>query len=381
MLDGFGNRIAILNCLYAVQTLFSEDMGAALARAVNNWVAKEWLDRDPRLRASIVVPIQNAEMAAIEIDCCAADRRFVQVLLPCLDQPLGRRLHWPIYEAAQRHGLPVAIHAGSTYRHLVTPVGWPSTFTEDYVAQAQGFQTQLTSLVCEVLSRFPDLAFVFAESGFTWLPSYLWRLTKYWHGLRMEIPWVDQPPADLIRRQVRFTLQPVDAPPDSDDILRVIEHVGSEELLLFSTDYPHWQSDEGDDPFPSFSAALRQKLLWDNPLQNLCPHPGGFCMNIEVAQRTESRRQGAADHRRLRHSSGTRQALRHLAVFAEALARARADLWPAAAATAFRAARPIRRVSRMPRGWTPGRPTAGRAAILRSCSASISTPTMSSLAS
>jgi predicted TIM-barrel fold metal-dependent hydrolase len=92
----------------------------------------------------------------------------------------------------------------------------------------------------------------------------------------MEIPWVDQPPADLIRRQVRFTLQPVDAPPDSDDILRVIEHVGSEELLLFSTDYPHWQFD-GDDPFPaSFSAALRQKLLWDNPLQTYARIREGF---------------------------------------------------------------------------------------------------------
>jgi len=267
-LDGFGSRIAILNCLYAVQTLFSEDMGAALARAVNDWLAKEWLDRDPRLRGSIVVPIQNAEMAAAEIDRCAADRRFVQVLLPCLsDQPLGRRLHWPIYEAAQRHGLPVAIHAGSTYRHPVTPVGWPSTFTEDYVAQAQGFQTQLTSLVCEgALSRFPDVTFVLVESGFTWLPAYLWRLTKYWHGLRMEVPWVDRSPADLIRAQVRFTLQPLDAPQDGADVLRVIDHIGSEELLLFSTDYPHWQFD-GDDPFPAaLPQALRQKILLDNPL-------------------------------------------------------------------------------------------------------------------
>ena len=30
---------------------------AAFARAVNDWMAREWLDREPRLRASIVVPI------------------------------------------------------------------------------------------------------------------------------------------------------------------------------------------------------------------------------------------------------------------------------------------------------------------------------------
>jgi 3-phenylpropionate/trans-cinnamate dioxygenase ferredoxin subunit len=34
-------------------------MAAAFARALNDWIAKEWLDRDPRLRASIVVPTQN----------------------------------------------------------------------------------------------------------------------------------------------------------------------------------------------------------------------------------------------------------------------------------------------------------------------------------
>src|SRR5262245_45213169 len=46
---------AILNCLYGVQLLFSEDMARAFCRALNDWIAKEWLDRDSRLRASIVV--------------------------------------------------------------------------------------------------------------------------------------------------------------------------------------------------------------------------------------------------------------------------------------------------------------------------------------
>ena len=55
-LDPFGTQLAICNCLYGVQAQFSEDLGAALARAVNDWIAREWLDRDPRLRASIVVP-------------------------------------------------------------------------------------------------------------------------------------------------------------------------------------------------------------------------------------------------------------------------------------------------------------------------------------
>jgi uncharacterized protein len=248
--------------------LFSEDMAAAFASAVNDWLRVEWLDRDERLRASIVVPMQNPAMAAEEIDRCAGDARFVQVLMLLMDEmPLGKRHYWPIYEAAQRHGLPVGIHAGSSYRHPVTAVGWPSYYTEDYAAQAQAFQSQLTSLICEgVFSKFPDLRVVLLESGFTWLPAHLWRLTKYWRGLRMEIPWVDRSPVEIVRSNVRLSLQPVDGPADGGQMLRLMDHLESEELLLFSTDYPHWQFD-GTAVMPEgLGSGLIRKIMVDNPL-------------------------------------------------------------------------------------------------------------------
>lgn len=267
-LEPFGTRYAICNCLYGVQLLFSEDMAAAFARAVNDWIRTQWLDHEPRLRASIVVPVQNAEMAAAEIERCAPDRRFVQVLMLVSGEvPLGRRSLWPIYAAAERHGLPVGIHAGSSYRHPATPVGWTSYFTEDYANQAVAFQSGLTSMICEgVFTKFPDLHVVLMESGFTWLPGYLWRLTKYWRGLRMEIPWVDRSPTEIVRDRVRFTLQPADAPPERVQFERLLDHMGSDELLLFSTDYPHWQFD-GDDVLPEgLSPQHIRKIMIDNPL-------------------------------------------------------------------------------------------------------------------
>ena len=268
-LDPFGTQIAICNCLYGVQATFSEDLGAAVARAVNDWIAREWLDRDPRLRASIVVPQQNPELAAAEIDRCAADRRFIQVMLLVSGElPLGRRQNWPIYAAAERHGLPVGIHAGSTYRHPNSPVGWASYYSEDYINQAGAFQTQLTSLMAEgAFAKFPDLTFVLMESGVTWLPGYLWRLTKFWKGLRSEVPWVADPPATIVRERVRLTLQPFDGPPEPATITRFMEHMGSDELLLFSTDYPHWQF-EGTEAMPAgLDPALARNIMVDNPLR------------------------------------------------------------------------------------------------------------------
>lgn len=266
-LTPFQSSIAIANCLYGVQLLFSEDMGAGFAKAVNDWMAKEWLDKEPRLRASIVVPAQNPELAVEEIERVAPDHRFVQVLMLVMgDEPLGKRRYWPIYAAAERLGLPIGIHAGSAYRHPVTPLGWPTYYTEDYAANAAAFQQCLSSLICEgVFTKFPDLKVVLLESGFTWLPGHLWRLTKFWRGLRMEVPWVDRAPTEVVKSNVRLTITPCDAPPDAKAMETLMDHMDSDELLLFSTDYPHWQFDGEDVIPPGLSRDLVRKIMVDNP--------------------------------------------------------------------------------------------------------------------
>jgi predicted TIM-barrel fold metal-dependent hydrolase len=243
VLDPFGCRFAICNVLHGAVALFNEDMAMAMCSAINDWVAKELLDREPRLRASILVPVHNPERAVAEIERVAADRRFVQVLLFAMgDMLLGRRPHWPIHAA-----------------HRV----------EDYVAQSAAFESQLLSFLAEgVFQQFPSLRLVLSESGFTWLPSLLWRTSKSWRGMRAEVPWIDRSPAEIIREHVRVTLQPVDSPPgDTTALLRTLEHIGSDRMLLFSTDYPHWQFD-GDAALPDgLSGETVRRILIDNPLE------------------------------------------------------------------------------------------------------------------
>jgi predicted TIM-barrel fold metal-dependent hydrolase len=267
-LDPFGTSIGILSCLHGAIAMYSEDMGAALATAVNDWLVEEWLARDARLRASITVCMRDPGLAVAEIERRADDRRFVQVLLMVSgDMPLGRRLMWPVYEAAQKHGLPVAVHAGSLGHHPTTMSGWPSYFVEDYIAQAPAIQNQVLSLVAEgVFQRFPALKFVMLESGFTWLPAFFWRMDKEWRGLRREVPWVDEAPSAIIRDRVRFSVQPVDAP-DAAVVAKIIEQIGCDDMLLFSTDYPHWQFDAAEGPLPpGLPARLLARVARENAL-------------------------------------------------------------------------------------------------------------------
>jgi predicted TIM-barrel fold metal-dependent hydrolase len=267
-LDAFGIGTAICNPLTGGQVAVSESMGAAICSAVNDWIREHWLDKEPRLRASIVVPAQAPLLAAEEIDRCAGDHRFVQILMPvACEMMLGRSYYWPIWEAAARHGLPIGIHAGSMHRYAPTSTGWPSHHLHDYVAHSQTFEDQLLSLMSNgVFNKFPDLRFVLLESGVTWLPGFIWRAVKTWRGVRAEVPWVNRSPAEIIRENIRLTMQPFDAP-DRAAVERIVEQIDADHMLLFASDYPHWQF-EGDAIVPpGLSADLQRKMRVDNPMQ------------------------------------------------------------------------------------------------------------------
>ena len=163
---------------------------------------------------------------------------------------LGKRHFWPVWQAAEKHKLPIAIHAGSQYRGAPSSIGWPSYRYEYYLAEAQAFQAQILSLVYEgVFGKFPDLKVVLMESGVSWLPAFMWRANKTWRGVRVEVPWVEREPASIIRDHIRVTMQPFDGPPDAAGVADIIEQIGSDKMFLFASDYPHWQFD-GDDPMP-----------------------------------------------------------------------------------------------------------------------------------
>jgi predicted TIM-barrel fold metal-dependent hydrolase len=256
----------ILNCAYAVDSLHNPDAALAMASAVNDWLAAEWLAAEPRLRASLVVPSQYPELAAREIDRLGGHPGFVQVLLPARSAaPYGNRRFHPLFAAAARQGLVVGIHFGGAPGNPPTPVGWPSSYLEEYAGMAGVFQSQLLSVVSEgVFDQFPTLRLALLESGCTWLPSLMWRFDKEWKGLRREVPWVRRPPSEYIRQHVRLTLQPFDAPPGPGYVERLIDQLGSEEMLLFASDYPHMHDDAPEPSLPALPEALARKILHDN---------------------------------------------------------------------------------------------------------------------
>jgi hypothetical protein len=94
----------------------------------------------------------------------------------------------------------------------------------------------------------------------------MWRAHKTWRGVRAEVPWVKDSPPELIRRHLRLTIQPVDAPAEPGALERTIDQIGSDDMLLFSTDYPH-EHFEGTGALPAALAGrLAGKVLAENAL-------------------------------------------------------------------------------------------------------------------
>jgi uncharacterized protein len=263
LLDQWPIEIGILNTLITIRNQ-ERDYDRALADAANECQVAEWLDPEPRLRASLLVPFEDAELAVEQIRRRSRDKRFVQVLLPSrTSQPLGQRKYWPLYAAAVDSGLPVALHFGGwSGGHPISGAGWPTYYLEYHTGMAQTFQAHLVSLICEgVFEEFRDLKVVFIEGGVAWIPSLLWRMDRSWNLLRQEMPRVRRLPSETFRRHFWMTTQPIEEPPQPRHFDQMLAHLGAERHLLFATDYPHWDFDSPSHALPGHLSAARKRAI------------------------------------------------------------------------------------------------------------------------
>jgi uncharacterized protein len=267
LLDRWGIEYGVLLPLLGSGKQLNLEWGAAMSRAINDWQAAEWLDPEPRLRGSIAVPYEAPDLAVEEIRRRAGDRRFVQIQFESrTHEPLGRRKYWPIYEAAAEHGLPVGMHFGAQGGWPITGVGHPSFYIEYHAGQSISFQDQVISLVTEgVFERFPDLKFVLIEGGFGWLPPLMWRMDRAYGKLKAEVPHLKRLPSEYIREHFWITTQPVEEPGSPAAFVRLLDDLGMNDRLMFSTDYPHWDFDAPDTAIPpGIPADVRRDIMAEN---------------------------------------------------------------------------------------------------------------------
>ena len=246
VLDPSGVRHAVLTCLSAFDASRNGYYEAALCTAINDWLRAEWLERDDRLRASMVVPTLDTEAAVAEVERVGSEPGFVQVLLPVRsDAPWGVKRFHALYEAIAARDLVLALHAWGRPGLAPTATGFTHSYFEDYLADSQAIvQAQVMSLVSEgVFDRVPSLCVALLECGFSWLPPMLWRFDKDWKAVWREVPWLKSRPSEYVRRHIRATTAPAQLPADAAQAARLAEMLGARDMLMFASDHPHEHGD------------------------------------------------------------------------------------------------------------------------------------------
>jgi uncharacterized protein len=273
LLDGHGVDYAVL--VYHTHGCLPDPAAdAAQHRALNEWLVRIWLeDGNPhgRYRGSIRVPLHDPKAAVAEIEHWAGHPHVVQVLALHAYQPgFGHPMYEPVWRAASDAGMPIAVHAttyGSALYQWVTPVGAPAHYFEWHSASYPfTYAAHLSSLLLSgVFDRVPDLRFVFLEGGISWAQPLIDRLDRYWLRLRTEASArLRDLPSAYLADHVRFSTQPIEEPRDSRALLDVYERLRAEQVVMFSTDYPHWDFDDPGHALPvETDDSLRRRIMFE----------------------------------------------------------------------------------------------------------------------
>jgi predicted TIM-barrel fold metal-dependent hydrolase len=231
-------------------------------RAFNDHFLEEWHGLDSRYRLAISISPYDPAAAIREIERLAAVPGVAGIFIPDAAVAMGRRQWFPVYDAARSFGLPIVHHVsggeGNMYNSPVLAGGLPNSYPERHSLLAQPGVAIVASMVfAGVFETFPDLKLVMVEYGFSWVPPAMWRMDQAWERGDQALADLPRAPSEYIAANVRFTTQPIDEPPEQRMLWDVLEMLPAEQMLMFSSDYPHWDT---DDPRVTLNSRIPPKL-------------------------------------------------------------------------------------------------------------------------
>jgi predicted TIM-barrel fold metal-dependent hydrolase len=89
----------------------------------------------------------------------------------------------------------------------------------------------------------------------------LWRFDKNWKALRQAMPWLERPPSENVRNHILLTTQAIEEPPRAAELRAMFDMFDVERMVMFSSDFPHWDGDTPDFAARAFSAAARPRVM------------------------------------------------------------------------------------------------------------------------
>jgi predicted TIM-barrel fold metal-dependent hydrolase len=216
-----------------------------------------------------IVPLYPVAAIVAEIER-SVDRGHRGVIFPSIPMHLRDVPHInepeydPVWAACEALGVPLCMHAAASIRVMYPIHSSLSPALGDALRAVTGPASTvfgLTNLLLSrILTRFPRLSVIFAESGLGWINFYLEYADHQFEQDRIPQEGYELKPSELFKRQCYVVGW-------YDDVAAPARHVGSDRIL-WSSNFPQatstWPTSQGAIArcFQHVPADERERMLW-----------------------------------------------------------------------------------------------------------------------
>lgn len=242
-------------------------LAAAIARAYNSWLY-DFCQADPkRLKGVAMLSFHDASEAVKEAERVVAKFGFVGVFArpePLRDLAWHSRYYDTVWSSLEQLGIPIGFHSAAAVGE-VPQIGdrfGNNLLLRHVCAHPMENMLAMADIIGGgVLERHPKLKVAFLECYCGWVSFLLHRMDNAMEKGRFPTAGKLKP-SEFFRRQCWISTE------HEKELPMIIELVGDDNIV-FSTDYPHGDSDfphavEEFLEMPGVSEESRRKILWNN---------------------------------------------------------------------------------------------------------------------
>ncbi len=238
----------------------------ALSWAYTRWLTEEILVEDDRIKTLAYLPFSSPEASLRAVEFFGDKPGVVGFMVTgARYRPIHDNAYMKVYRAIEERGMPIAFHA-SSYPHERMFEGMNKFLSTHALGFCFYNMVHLTNCVINGLpERFPDLKWIWMESGLAWVPFMMQRLDNEYRMRTSEAPLLRMPPSEYMRRNFYYTTQPIEDH-DHAALEMTMKMMNAETQLLFASDYPHWDFNLPSTIYdlPFLSMEVKRRILGEN---------------------------------------------------------------------------------------------------------------------
>ena len=245
------------------------DLELAICQTYNNWLFDFCKADQARLKGVAMVPLHDVGRAIQEAKRATKELGFVGVYMRP-NEVGGRYWHsnyWDqFYDLLEDLNVPLCLHEGTgAFYSRIEPRFGEARMMRHVAGHAMEQMLACLAFILGGVFEFHSrLRVAFFEANCGWLPFWLERMERDTQDYgSFEAPYLSLTPKEYFQRNCWVSCEA------GESMLPIVSQYVGEENLVYSTDFPHYDSE-----FPhateelienqALSEQLKRKILWDN---------------------------------------------------------------------------------------------------------------------